>query len=181
MRPTLVVTGLLSLALAYCARLPTPQEAKDAVLMLREYGGWAWALGIALIWADLVLPIPQTAVIAALGIIFGVWLGGLLDSFGLIAGGLLGYGLMFTSARRLVQRFAGLQSLHKMERSFERRGPGPLSSRAACRSAFLRQWSFSLVSLECPCGSSRRRSPSAAYLRRSPLRPSAPAGPTNRL
>src|SRR5829696_8447035 len=29
---------------------------------------------------------------------------------------------MFTSARRLVQRLPGLQSLHKMERSFERRG-----------------------------------------------------------
>src|SRR5215217_2878478 len=68
MRSTLVVTGLLSLALASCARLPTPQETNDAVLMLREYGSWAWALGIALIWADLVLPIPQTAVIAALGV-----------------------------------------------------------------------------------------------------------------
>ena len=71
MRSALVVTGLLSFVLASCARLPTPQEANDAVLMLREYGSWAWALGIALIWADLVLPIPQTAVIAALGIIYG--------------------------------------------------------------------------------------------------------------
>jgi uncharacterized membrane protein YdjX (TVP38/TMEM64 family) len=122
MRSALVVACLLSLVLASCARLPTPQEANDAVLMPREYGSWAWALGIALIWADLVLPIPQTAVIAALGIIYGTWLGGVLGSFGLIAGGLLGYGLMLTSARRLVHRFAGLQSLHKMERSFERRG-----------------------------------------------------------
>ena len=36
--------------------------------------------GIALIWADLVLPIPQTAVIAALGIIYGTLIGGLLGS-----------------------------------------------------------------------------------------------------
>jgi uncharacterized membrane protein YdjX (TVP38/TMEM64 family) len=122
LRSALVVTGLLSLALASCARLPTPQEANDAVLMLREYGSWAWALGLALICADLVLPIPQTAVIAALGIIYGTWLGGVLGSLGLIAGGLLGYGLMLTSARRLVHRFTGLQSLHKMERSFEQRG-----------------------------------------------------------
>jgi hypothetical protein len=40
--------------------------------------------GIALIWADLVLPVPQTAVIAALGIIHGTLLGGLLGSLGLI-------------------------------------------------------------------------------------------------
>ncbi|MBD2749091.1 VTT domain-containing protein [Microvirga sp. BT688] len=122
MRAALVVTGLVSLALVSCARLPIPQEANDAVLMLRQYGSWAWALGIALIWADLVLPIPQTAVIAAFGIIYGAWLGGLLGSFGLIAGGLLGYGLMVTSARRSMQHFGGLQSLHKMERLFERRG-----------------------------------------------------------
>jgi uncharacterized membrane protein YdjX (TVP38/TMEM64 family) len=88
-RPSLIVIGVLSLVLASCATIPTPQEASDAVLVLRKYGSWAWALGIALIWADLVLPIPQTAVIAALGIIYGTPLGGLLGSLGLITSGLL--------------------------------------------------------------------------------------------
>jgi uncharacterized membrane protein YdjX (TVP38/TMEM64 family) len=79
-------------------------------------------VGIALIWADLLLPVPQTAVIAALGVIYGTLLGGLLGSLGLITGGLLGYGLMFTSARRLVHRFAGRQTLHRMESVFSRNG-----------------------------------------------------------
>jgi uncharacterized membrane protein YdjX (TVP38/TMEM64 family) len=118
----LILIGALSLVLASCAKIPTAQEANAAVMTLREYERWAWAVGIALIWADLVLPIPQTAVIAALGIIYGTLLGGLLGSLGLIASGLLGYGLMLTSARRLVQRFAGPQSLHKMESSFEQGG-----------------------------------------------------------
>jgi len=107
--------------LTSCA-IPTPQEANDAVLALRRYESWAWAAGIVLIWADLALPIPQTAVIAALGIIYGTLLGGLLGSLGLITGGLLGYGLMLTSARRFVQRFVGPQSLHKMERYFDQGG-----------------------------------------------------------
>ena len=55
--------------------------------------------GIALVWADLVLPIPQTAVIAALGIIYGTLLGGSLGSVGRITSGLLGYGLMLISAQ----------------------------------------------------------------------------------
>ena len=122
MRSGLFVIGLLSLVLASCTRIPTPQEANDAVLTLREYESWAWAIGIALIWADLVLPIPQTSVIAALGIIYGTLLGGLLGSLGLLTGGLLGYGLMRTSARRLAQRFAGRQSLHKMQSLFDRGG-----------------------------------------------------------
>ncbi len=122
MRSGLIGIGVLSLVLASCATLPTPQEANDAVLTLREYESWAWALGIALIWADLVLPVPQTAVIAALGIIYGTVLGGLLGSLGLISGGLLGYLLMLTSARRYVHRFVGPRSLHRMESLFDQGG-----------------------------------------------------------
>ena len=90
--------------------------------MLRQYDTWAWALGIALIWADLVLPVPQTVVIAALGIVYGPVLGGLLGSLGLVTSGLLGYALMLTSARRMVKRFASPRSLDRMETLFERAG-----------------------------------------------------------
>jgi uncharacterized membrane protein YdjX (TVP38/TMEM64 family) len=121
-RSGLLVLGALAVVLASCATIPTPQEANDAVLTLRKYESWAWAVGIAGIWADLVLPIPQTAVIAALGIIYGTLLGGLLGSLGLITSGLLGYVLMLTSARRFVQRFAGPWSLHKMESLFDQGG-----------------------------------------------------------
>src|SRR5262245_60305207 len=100
-RVRLFAIGLLSLALTSCA-MPTAEEANEAVLTLRRYEGWAWAAGIALIWADVVLPVPQAAVIAALGVIYGTLLGGVLGSFGLITGGLLGYLLMRTSARRYV-------------------------------------------------------------------------------
>jgi uncharacterized membrane protein YdjX (TVP38/TMEM64 family) len=120
-RSSLLVLAL-AVVLASCATMPTPQAANDAVLNLQKYGSWAWAVGIALIWADVVLPIPQTSVIAALGIIYGTLLGGLLGSFGLITGGLLCYGLMLTSARRFVRRFAGPQSLDKMESLFDRGG-----------------------------------------------------------
>jgi uncharacterized membrane protein YdjX (TVP38/TMEM64 family) len=122
MRPGLIVIGVLSLAIASCTAIPTHQEANDAVLMLRQYESWAWALGIAFICADVVLPIPQATIVAALGIIYGTALGGLLGSLGLISGGLLGYGLMRTSARRLVQRFAGPRSLHRMESLFDQGG-----------------------------------------------------------
>jgi uncharacterized membrane protein YdjX (TVP38/TMEM64 family) len=121
-RSGLIVFGVLSFVLSSCARIPTPQEANNAVLTLRQYESWAWTLGIALIWADVVLPVPQTAVIAALGIIYGTLLGALLGSLGLITGGLLGYLLMLTSARRYVQRFVGPQSLHKLERLFDQGG-----------------------------------------------------------
>ena len=120
MRSSLVAVCILAMPLASC--VPTPSDANDAVLMLRQYDAWAWAIGIALIWADLVLPVPQTVVIAALGVTYGTVLGGLLGSVGLITGGLLGYVLMLTSARRMVRRFVGLRSLNGMEGLFERAG-----------------------------------------------------------
>ena len=69
-----------------------------------------------------VLPIPQTAVIAALGIVYGPVVGGLLGSFALVSSGLIGYGLMRTSARRLLVRWVAPASLQKVERWFERSG-----------------------------------------------------------
>jgi uncharacterized membrane protein YdjX (TVP38/TMEM64 family) len=81
----------VSLVLSSCGSIPTAQGANDAVLTLRQHESWAWALGIALIRVDVVLPVPQTAMIAALGIIYGTLLGALLGSLGLITGGLLGY------------------------------------------------------------------------------------------
>jgi uncharacterized membrane protein YdjX (TVP38/TMEM64 family) len=121
-RSGLLAVGALAVMITSCATLPTPQEADDAVLTLREYESWAWAVGIVLIWADVLLPIPQTAVIAALGIIYGTLLGGVLGSLGLMTGGLLGYVLMLTSARRFVHRFLGPRSLHKTERVFDQGG-----------------------------------------------------------
>jgi uncharacterized membrane protein YdjX (TVP38/TMEM64 family) len=113
----------LSLILASCAGdLPSVEEANEAVLTLRQYGAWAWALGIVLICADLVLPVPQTTVISALGIIYGTALGGVVGTIGLIAGGLLGYGLMRTSLRRLLLRVLGERALRKPREFFDRAG-----------------------------------------------------------
>jgi uncharacterized membrane protein YdjX (TVP38/TMEM64 family) len=113
---------VLALLLISCAHVPTPDEANRAVLSLRDYGSWAWATGIVLIWADIVLPVPQAAVIAALGIIYGGPVGGLVGSLGLFTGGLLGYLLIRTSARRFLHRFVRIQSRHKIESLFDRGG-----------------------------------------------------------
>jgi uncharacterized membrane protein YdjX (TVP38/TMEM64 family) len=118
-----VAIGLLTLPLASCMHdAPTVEEANAAVLMLRGYGAWAWALGIALIWADLLLPVPQTTVIAALGLIYGVGAGGAMGTVGLVTGGLLGYGLMRTSARPFLLRVTGAGALARMQSFFDRSG-----------------------------------------------------------
>lgn len=121
MRLVVIVIGA-ALLVSCAGRMPTTDETTAVVSRLRDYDAWAWALGIGLIWADLILPVPQTAIIAALGIVYGTVIGGLLGSFALITSGLLAYFLMQTSARRLLVRLVGKRSMDKMGVFFNRSG-----------------------------------------------------------
>lgn len=89
-----------------------------AVEWLRRFGSWAWAAGIGLLMADLFLPVPGTAVIAALGYVYGFWIGGLLGAVGSWSSGLLAYGLCRSLGRRAAERIAGRADLERGERWF---------------------------------------------------------------
>jgi uncharacterized membrane protein YdjX (TVP38/TMEM64 family) len=93
-----------------------------AIAWLREYGAWAWAAGLVLLMLDLVLPIPATAVMAALGYIYGPLQGGLIAAAGSILSGALGYGLCRLLGRRAAQRVLGERDLERGERLFARVG-----------------------------------------------------------
>lgn len=60
---------------------------------LSRYGGWAWAVAVMLLMADLLLPLPATIIIAALGYIYGPIAGGLISVAGSFMAGSLGYWL----------------------------------------------------------------------------------------
>jgi uncharacterized membrane protein YdjX (TVP38/TMEM64 family) len=65
---------------------------EGSVKWLELAGSWAWLAGILLLVADLVLPVPGTVVISALGYLYGVWIGGMVAAVGLVLAGLCGYG-----------------------------------------------------------------------------------------
>jgi len=76
--------GIVFLALALALGGPfliwgedfaTGTDAGGPSAWLSSYGDYAWAAAIALLIADLALPVPTTAVMAALGIIYGPLLG----------------------------------------------------------------------------------------------------------
>ena len=68
------------LFLGAVARLATLDDAAASTDLLSHLDTWAWAVGILLILADLVLPIPQASVITALGAIYGIALGTLIGN-----------------------------------------------------------------------------------------------------
>ncbi len=93
-----------------------------AVAWLASYGHWAWLAGLVLILLDLFLPIPSTAVMAALGFVYGPFTGGLVSAAGSLLSGLLGYGLCRALGRRGAAWLLGERDLAHGEQIFARVG-----------------------------------------------------------
>ncbi|MEZ4703046.1 MAG: VTT domain-containing protein [Rhodothermales bacterium] len=92
------------------------------VAWLRGYGAWAWMAGIVLLMSDIVLPVPGTVVMSALGFVYGPVAGGLLAALGAFLGGALGYGLCRLLGRKAALRLLGEADLEKGERLFSHIG-----------------------------------------------------------
>ncbi len=87
-----------------------------------RFGGWAWAAGILLLMADLVLPIPATSVMTALGVLYGPMLGGLLAASGSFLAGGIGYLACRTFGYPAALKLLGEKDLQEGEQIFARFG-----------------------------------------------------------
>lgn len=77
---------------------------------LNAFGNWAWAAAIILLMSDILLPLPATLIMSALGFIYGPVAGGFIASIGSFLAGSLGYWLC-----RLVGENAALALLGKKD------------------------------------------------------------------
>jgi len=94
-------------------------DGEGAVTWLRSSGSWAWILAVLLLAADLVLPIPATAVLAALGVVYGPLLGGIIGGAGSVLSGALAYGACRLAGSRAALFLAGERDLARGRRFFE--------------------------------------------------------------
>lgn len=93
-----------------------------AVTWLRGHGEWAWAAGIALLFSDLLIPVPGTAVMSALGFVYGTLYGGLIGAAGSFAAGSAAYWLCRLVGRGAAQKLLGADDLARGERLFREVG-----------------------------------------------------------
>ena len=89
---------------------------------LRRAGDWAWAAGILLLIADIVLPVPGTAVIAGLGYVYGALLGGIIGSVGSFLSGTIAYWLCRGIGRKAAIRLLGEKDFARGQRLFSNVG-----------------------------------------------------------
>ncbi len=83
---------------------------------LAQYGNWAWAVAIVLLMADLLLPLPATIIIAALGYIYGPIAGGLISVAGSFMAGSLGYWLCRTMGEKTAIALLGRKDYQRGKR-----------------------------------------------------------------
>ncbi len=86
---------------------------------MESWGSWAWLGGIALLVSDLVLPIPGTVVMSALGLVYGWFWGGVASVAGSILAGLVAYALCRAFGRKPAVWLAGEKGLAKGEAVFQ--------------------------------------------------------------
>lgn len=117
-----LLAGIIVPFIIWGDRFDQALSLEGARSWMEHYGKWAWAAGIALLASDLVLPIPSTVVMSALGWMYGWLWGGLIAAAGSMLAGLTGYALCRWFGHGAALWIAGEEGLHKGEEIFERGG-----------------------------------------------------------
>ncbi|MDH3652565.1 MAG: VTT domain-containing protein [Saprospiraceae bacterium] len=95
---------------------------EGAITWLTDYGKWAWLAAIVLLISDLLLPIPGTLVMAALGYVYGPVLGGILAACGSFISGALGYWICRSFGEGGAKRILGEKDFRKGMQVFNKVG-----------------------------------------------------------
>lgn len=111
MRLLLVFIGLAALVLIsffiWGDQLMISFNQEGTIDWLNRYGSWAWAAAIILLMGDLILPLPATLIMSALGFIYGPLVGGLISVIGSFMAGSLGYWLCRSLGDRAALKILG--------------------------------------------------------------------------
>ena len=117
-----ILTVLAVPMLIFGERFEMMFDGERALAFVRAQGPWGGVVGIGMIMADLFVPLPAPAIMAALGLVYGPVLGGLLASVGSFAAALLGYVLCRMIGPRAASWIAGPEQIERLIGFFGRHG-----------------------------------------------------------
>jgi membrane-associated protein len=120
--PLLFILVSATAAFVLGSRLEIPESFAEAVAWLRSFERWAWAVAMAVIIGDFLLPLPSTPALVCLGIVYGPWLGGLLGGVATTSAGLLAFGTTRALGRRGALYLVGEADLARAQRFYDRWG-----------------------------------------------------------
>lgn len=95
---------------------------QGTVAYLEGTGSYAWLVAWALLISDVILPVPGTVVMSALGWMYGPLLGGLLSVIGSVLSGLTAYGVCRLAGDRGARWLLGEKDQLRGRKWFEKGG-----------------------------------------------------------
>lgn len=119
---TLLLAGIITPFIIWGESFEKSFSLEGSQAWLTGWGSWAWAAGVLLLVSDIVLPIPGTVVMSALGWLYGWWVGGMLAAGGSFLSGLVAYLLCRWLGRPAALWIAGEDGMRRGELFFQRRG-----------------------------------------------------------
>jgi len=103
-------------------RLALPEDFAEVVEWLRGYGNVAWLVGVGVIMADALLPVPSTPAMLAMGIIYGPIVGGLICGTASLLAGMTGFFGTRILGDRVATKLVGEQDLARTRGFYDRWG-----------------------------------------------------------
>lgn len=95
---------------------------EGTINLLQSYGNWAWLVGVGLLMADLLLPLPNSLIMSAFGYVYGWFWGGALAVAGSFLAGALGYELCRRIGEKAVSWILGEKDRSRGEKLFSTSG-----------------------------------------------------------
>ena len=91
--------------------------------LMQENGGAVAALvGLALLWVDILLPIPSSLIMIANGALFGMWIGAALSLVGGLGASMIGFYLGSKGAK-VISKWISIEEQERATRILKRWGP----------------------------------------------------------
>lgn len=126
LRLTLFILALVAIMLLpiliFGDQIDSYFDGPEGIHRLQSFGGWAWLLAVTLIVSDLLLPVPSSAVIAGLGMIYGPVMGGLIGSGGSLLAGMIAYWSCRLLGPKALDVLVGPTNLTRLSKFFSRHG-----------------------------------------------------------
>ena len=89
---------------------------EGSITWLNRYGNWAWAAAIVLLMGDILLPLPATLIMSALGYVYGTLTGGFISATGSFMAGSAGYWLCYMLGEKAALKLLGQKDYERGKR-----------------------------------------------------------------
>lgn len=93
-----------------------------SIRWIEYFDKWGWLFGITLLIGDILLPLPGTIIMSALGYIYGPYLGGLFAFLGSFLSGLVAYLGCRIFGAKFVKKIIGDEDYFKGQQLFYQKG-----------------------------------------------------------